>query len=231
MAILPWRYVTVKVIQTVINTVLVAAVIVLCAVFLLPRAFGYQPYMVVSASMQQSFPVGSLIYVTDASPEDINVGDPITFSSGSLTITHRVIAIDREQRFFTTEGDNNNTSERIAFDQLLGKALDFSIPYMGYFAAWFITSQGRILTFIILACLLLLGIIIGKMAELEDEDEGEVENEPESVNDAKITGEKGDLTPRDAADIINDELKKKEGEINEQKTYEPPESEPSDGAH
>ena len=220
-----------KVIRAVINTVVAVAVVVLFAAFLLPRAFGYQPYMVVSASMQQTFPVGSLIFVRDITPEEVQVGDPVTFRSGTLSITHRVIAIDRANRTFTTKGDNNNTSERIAFDQLLGKALDFSIPYMGYFAAWFITSQGRILTFIILACLLLLGIIIGKMAELEDEDEGEVENEPESVNDAKITGEKGDLTPRDAADILNDELKKKEGEINEQKTYEPSESEPSDGAH
>ena len=85
-----------------INGIIVTVLALLLVVFVLPRAAGYKPYVVVSASMQQSFPVGSLIYVRDAVPEEIAVGDPITFASGSLVITHRVIDIDSEQRIFTT---------------------------------------------------------------------------------------------------------------------------------
>ena len=56
----------IKLFRYLINTLLCAALITLFVIFLLPRFFGYQPYMVVSASMQQSFPVGSLIFVRDA---------------------------------------------------------------------------------------------------------------------------------------------------------------------
>ena len=209
-----------KVIRAVINTAVAVAVAVLCAVFLLPRVFGYQPYMVVSASMKQVFPVGSLIFVTDAAPEDIKVGDPITFTSGTLTITHRVVAIDNEQRTFTTKGDNNRSTELISFDNLQGKALNFAVPYMGYFAAWFITTQGRIITLTVLSCLLLLSVVIGKMAELENEEETAEEAPAQSealpaADSTEPLGTEVKLTPESAAAIINEELDTKEGEINE----------------
>ena len=76
-----------KFIRYVINFTLIIVVVGLAAVFLLPQALGYQPYMVVSASMQQSFPVGSLIFVKDIAPEDVQVGDPITFTSGRTAFT------------------------------------------------------------------------------------------------------------------------------------------------
>ena len=36
------------------------------------------------------------------------------------------------------------------YANLKGKALDFSIPYLGYFSSWFITLQGRIITAIVI---------------------------------------------------------------------------------
>ena len=143
---------------------------------LLPRAFGYQPYMVVSASMQQSFPVGSLIFVKPITPDQVEVGDPITFSSGTLTITHRVMEKHDDERYFVTKGDNNNASEITRYENLKGKALGFCIPYLGYFSAWFMTAQGKIITSIILVCTLALVIVLGKLEELDDEED---ENEEE----------------------------------------------------
>ncbi|MBQ9902297.1 MAG: signal peptidase I [Clostridia bacterium] len=158
----------------------------LTAIFLLPRLFGYQPYMVVSASMQQSFPVGSLIFVREAAPEEIEVGDPITFNSGTLTITHRVMSIDREKQQFITKGDSNNVGEVTPFANLKGKALDFSIPYLGYFSSWFITAQGRIITAIIILCAAALSIVIGKMSELDGaEEEGGGDEANPTDNTAK----------------------------------------------
>ena len=163
----------IKVIRYVLNTLLVVVLLSLAAVFLLPRIFGYQPYMVVSASMQQSFPVGSLIFVREATPEEIEVGDPITFQTVTLTITHRVIEIDRENRIFITKGDSNNASEQTPFDSLRGKALDFSIPYMGYFSSWFITAQGRVISAIIILCTAALSVVLQKMETLDAEEEEE----------------------------------------------------------
>ncbi len=203
-----------KVLRTIINTIAATAVAVLLAVFLLPRFFGYQPYMVVSASMKQSFPVGSLIFVTDAKPEEIKVGDPITFTSGTLTITHRVIAIDAEKRQFTTKGDNNRSSEWVSFDNLQGKALNFSVPYMGYFAAWFITTRGRIITLVVILCTFLLGMTLGKLDELEDEEKSDESAAADEEASTEISGE--EISADEAVSIINNELEGKEGESNEQ---------------
>lgn len=154
-----------KFIRYVINFTLIIVVVGLAAVFLLPQALGYQPYMVVSASMQQSFPVGSLIFVKDIAPEDVQVGDPITFTSGTLNITHRVLSINRSARVFTTKGDNNSASEQIPFDSVRGKALDFCIPQMGYFASWFVTSTGRLTTLLIILSLAFMSFTLGKLEE------------------------------------------------------------------
>ena len=166
-----------KIIQYLLRGAVGVALAGLMTVFLLPRLFGYQPYMVVSASMQQSFPVGSLIFVKAAAPEEIQVGDPITFVSGSLTITHRVIAIDRENRVFTTKGDSNNASEITPFDNLRGKALDFCLPNVGYFSAWFISPQGRVISVIVILGTAALSVVLGKLDELGDEEDGDDKSE------------------------------------------------------
>ena len=173
-------------IRSVLNSIIIVIVIGLAAVFLLPRAFGYQPYMVVSASMQQTFPVGSLIFVRDITPEEVQVGDPVSFKSGTLTITHRVIAINRSDRVFTTKGDNNSASERIPFDSVRGKALDFCIPYIGYFAAWFITSSGRMTTLFIILAMAALSFILGRFSSMEEDepDEEAGGSQPSSVSES-----------------------------------------------
>lgn len=165
----------IRFIRYVLNCVVGVILAGLAALYLVPRIFGYQPYMVVSASMQQSFPVGSLIFVRNATPDEIQVGDPITFSSGSLTITHRVVAIDTENRVFTTKGDNNNTSEITPFDNLKGKALNFCIPEMGYFSAWFVTLQGRLISVTIILCTAALSVVLGKLEEINQEETHERE--------------------------------------------------------
>ena len=171
-----------KIIRYLMNTVLVVVLLALTAIFLLPRAFGYQPYMVVSASMQQSFPVGSLIFVRDAVPEEIEVGDPITFTSGTLTITHRVMEKHDDEKYFVTKGDSNNVGEITPFDSLKGKALDFCIPGLGYFSAWFITAQGRVISAVIILCTAALSIVLGKMEALDDEEDDDESNGAPEIN-------------------------------------------------
>ncbi len=165
-----------KILRLAVNTLLTVILATLLAVYALPRVFGYKPYMVVSASMQQSFPVGSLIFVRDAQPDEIEVGDPITFRTETLIITHRVVAIDRGSQEFTTKGDNNNTTETIPFDHLLGKALNFSIPYLGYVSAWFITLQGKITVISVIAAMALLSLTLGKLEELDNDEAKEGES-------------------------------------------------------
>ena len=165
----------IKIIRGFLSAFVFAVLGALVILLMVPRCFGYQPYMVVSASMQQSFPVGSLIYVRPATPDEVEVGDPITFTSGTLTITHRVMEKNDAEQYFVTKGDSNTASEITRYQNLKGKALDFSIPYLGYFSAWFMTVQGKIITAVILVCTAGLSIVLGKLEE-EDDEESSNEN-------------------------------------------------------
>ena len=64
------------------------------------------PLAVLSGSMEPTYHVGSLIYVKDADPEEVQVGEPITFKiSDDTMVTHRVVAIDPGGPNLQTKGD------------------------------------------------------------------------------------------------------------------------------
>ena len=95
------------------------------------RIVGFTPYAVLSGSMEPAFHVGSLIYVKSVDPEDIKVGDAITFrlSGEDTAATHRVIEIDRENQCFYTKGDANETPDAspVPYSSVLGRAV-FTVP-------------------------------------------------------------------------------------------------------
>lgn len=85
-----------------------------------------------NASLSSYAPTGSMKPVLDKdsngiriipnSPEDINVGDIVTFVSGSDNIVHRVIEKGQDDSgyWFLTKGDNNDVSdgEKIRFENI-----------------------------------------------------------------------------------------------------------------
>ena len=92
----------------------IAAVLgVLAICVLVPRAGGGTPYTVLTSSMEPDFPPGTLVVVRPVAPEDVSVGDVITFQlvSGRPEVaTHRVVAITASAEGtpeFVTQGDAN----------------------------------------------------------------------------------------------------------------------------
>jgi signal peptidase len=72
------------------------------------RLLGFKPLYVMSGSMKPAFPVGSLIFVQKTAPENIKVGDPITYTindEGDYS-THRVIAIESYETSVRTLNDD-----------------------------------------------------------------------------------------------------------------------------
>lgn len=122
-------------IWNVLTGILVCMAIVLTLLLVGVRIIGLQPFCVLSGSMEPEYHVGSLIYVKKTEPEEIKVGDPITFVlNEELTVaTHRVIEIDSENQRFYTKGDANENpdSKPVHFKNLIGRPV-FSIPYLGY---------------------------------------------------------------------------------------------------
>jgi len=160
-----------------ITTVLVALVVVLAVLLVGVRVVGLTPYVVLSGSMEPTYHVGSLIYVKEVDPADIQVGDPITFvMDENLTVaTHRVIAISEDGEHFTTQGDANDAPDAVPvyYKNLVGTPV-FTIPYLGYFSDWITNPPGMYLAgtaAVILIILLFLPNLLAKAEEADRKDQ------------------------------------------------------------
>ena len=152
-----------------ISSSILVGVVVLFAVLLIGvRLFGVQVYSVISGSMEPEYPVGSLIYVKEVKPSEVQVGDVITFVLSNKTpATHRVIAIDKDNQLFYTQGDanyqiNEETGEKVYmedppvhFYNLIGKPV-FKIPVLGYIAYYIQHPPGMYIAIAAGAILLIL---------------------------------------------------------------------------
>lgn len=82
-----------------------------------PSIGNYFPLVVLTDSMYPEIKSGDLIFCRAAEPEDIAVGDVISFfdpaGNGSSMVTHRVVEVLREDGSLAwkTKGDANNTED------------------------------------------------------------------------------------------------------------------------
>ena len=153
-----------KKIWNVISTTIVV-LMVLCAVFLMgSRLLGYQCFNIISPSMEPEYKVGDLIYVKDVDPSTIKEGDVITFlvNEDLVVGTHRVVRIDAQNQRFYTKGDANDIEdgEPVHFNNVIGVP-QFSIPKLGYVAAFIQNPPGTYITIIAATVLILIVFIPG----------------------------------------------------------------------
>ena len=98
-------------IWSVITTIVVILIVFLAIALVGVRVVGLTPYTVLSGSMEPTYHVGSLIYVKEVEPSEVEVGDPITFvvNEDLLVATHRVVEIDvqtsRQQAIVDENGE------------------------------------------------------------------------------------------------------------------------------
>lgn len=136
------------------------------------RLFGFQPYVVTSGSMEPEYPVGSLIYVQAVSPEQVSVGDAITFkmSETDIIATHQVREIDEDNRQFYTQGINNRDengniipdASPVSFESLVGKPV-LCIPYLGTVNRFCTTPPGMYLLLSVLAIIVLVNLLLDRL--------------------------------------------------------------------
>ena len=143
----------------IISTILVA-LLVICAVFLMgSRILGYQVFNVISGSMEPAYSIGDLLYVKSVDPEEIQVGDPITFvlNEDLVVATHRVVEIDSENQYFYTKGDANETADSapVHFNNVIGVPR-FHIPMLGYVSDFIQNPPGMYIAIAAAAVLIIL---------------------------------------------------------------------------
>ena len=163
--------------------------LVICAAILLYyfvatkifSAFGskYEPkfslYSIMSPSMTPNIKVYDVIvnFKVDK-PEDIKIGDVITFISNSpetkgMTITHRVVSIikNKDGTFsYQTKGDANPIEDTgvVNFNNILGK-VSLKIPALGRLQVFVGSATGLILIVLCIALFILLKALIRKLRE------------------------------------------------------------------
>jgi signal peptidase len=122
-----------------LSVALLLAVVALGAILIvIPKLAGATPLTVLTSSMEPGLPPGTLIIVKPVEPDDIKIGDVVTYqirSGEPDVITHRVIGIDAlgAEKRFIFQGDNNAApdAELVRAVQIQGK-LWYSVPYAGF---------------------------------------------------------------------------------------------------
>lgn len=147
-----------KKIWNIISTVLVALVVVVAVLLVGARVIGLRVFNVVSGSMAPTYQVGDLIYVKSMAGEDFEVGMPITYvmDENLVVSTHRVVAVDLENKCIYTKGDANDAPDApsVDFRNVIGTPV-FRIPYLGFVAKFIQSPPGSYIAIVVGAVLLI----------------------------------------------------------------------------
>lgn len=155
-----------------LGTAILIFIILLCLPFTIPKIMGGQIYTVISGSMEPEIPVGSLVYVEGAHPENMEVGDVIAFYGGrdaNAIITHRVVENRVIMGEFITKGDANQTNDMnpVDYDNFIGK-VEWSLPEVGVIAQILTGREGKIAAGSMIGLAVILHIIASALEKKED---------------------------------------------------------------
>jgi signal peptidase len=108
-------------------------------------AFRLEPMTMLTGSMGESIPAGSLVLTRSVPPSSLRVGDVITFEKprGAPGLdTHRIIRIEDSNGHTTyrTKGDANSVEDPWVLEfghGQTGHRVEASVPHLGRLFAWF----------------------------------------------------------------------------------------------
>lgn len=126
---------------------------------------GYTAQIVLTSSMEEVIPKGSLVISKQVDPSTLQIGDDITYQvSQTTTITHRIIGIteryeDTGQRGFQTQGVMNDAPDKelVPAGNVIGKVVFHSIA-LGQ-AANFVSNNWPILIFLLVLLIVFIKVM------------------------------------------------------------------------
>lgn len=143
-------------------------VIILVMLFLtffiaaIPTALDLTPYILSDNSMSPAYQNGSLVFVKSETPEDIIVGDIITYfeNQGERIATKRVVAVDHQMNGFLMKGDANSQTEMglVSMQKMIGVPV-FHVPYIGLLLGNGMIQAVNYIMLILALVLTLFGVI------------------------------------------------------------------------
>ena len=165
-----------KIIWNTFTTILVTIVVALAILLVGARVIGFQVFTVLSGSMEPIYQTGSLIYVKDVNPYELESGDVITFMLDEDTVaTHRIVGVvpdtnDSTVVRFKTKGDANEVEDGslVHYKNVIGSPV-FTVPYLGYVANYIQNPPGMYVAIAMGAVLILL-VFLPDLFDEEKED-------------------------------------------------------------
>lgn len=155
------------IIGIVLCVILVPILIVNCTLIIksfinkdeVPDFGGLLPMIVLSPSMEPDIKEGDLIFCVTADPEEVEVGQVISFfdpsGNGTMVTTHKVdeIIVEDGKIYFKTYGINNKKADGsydkdpkpVPAENLVGRYTGVRLPKIGSFAMFMQTPAGLIL--------------------------------------------------------------------------------------
>ena len=123
--------------QVLATLILVVVILACVGIFIAPH-FGWHLDIVYGGSMEPAIELGSLAVIRPVDPHAVEVGDVITYRSGTESgrvTTHRVIEVihDDGSLSFRTKGDANEDPDAyvVPAENVVGSVW-MSVPYVGY---------------------------------------------------------------------------------------------------
>ena len=156
-----------------LSTILMLLLVVIAALLLVPKLLGYTQYAVISGSMEPNIPVGSIVYDKEVEPEELEIGDVITYRlSGDTLVTHRIVAIDDATQTVQTKGDANEAEDGtpVPYSEIVGLKA-FHVPLLGYISIYGKTPLGIAAVCGVLVVLILLNFLPDILSEEEEKKE------------------------------------------------------------
>lgn len=142
----------VKVLRYAVQVAIAAVAVAAATLIVLPRAMGWQGVIVLTGSMEPALDTGGVAFVERIQPEDVRVGDIITFRrpDADAQVTHRVIEVvaTPEGPRYLTKGDANEIPDEwvVRPSQLVGK-VRLALPHLGGMAQAFVSNRHQLALF------------------------------------------------------------------------------------
>jgi len=147
-----------------------------------PDFMGYKPFIVLSGSMEPEIMTGDLIVTKEIAPENIKVGDVISFRvDQDIVVSHRVTEIQTEGGLsFLTKGDANTGMDatQVLPEKIEGIYL-WRAAGMGQFALFLQTPIGMLLFVVTPLCLFIIYDIVSRSRHSRKKSTREAELEAE----------------------------------------------------
>lgn len=131
------------------------AALAVATLFLLPKALGYDLYVITTGSMEGTVDPGGLVIADRVPVTQLEVGDVITYvppasSRVDHLVTHRIAEIDQDEVgsvVYRTKGDANTSVDPWTFslDAPVQARMQWTVPSVGWPVLWLTDRETRML--------------------------------------------------------------------------------------